>query len=319
MNDGKISFPEDDPLAGVSLPGGWERAHGKVREALWGRDIGVLVTTDRVSAYDVVLGEIPGKGAILNQLSLFWLEATCEIIPNHLIRELGPRSVAVKRCRVLPVEVIVRGYLTGSAWRSYQRGEAVSGIILPPGLQEYHRFETPLITPTTKEMQGGHDAPISRDEIIGLGVVDAGLWQQVESVALQLFRRGSEVAAANGLALVDTKYEFGLYDGELHVVDEIHTPDSSRYWYADELSAQLTVPDGKVPRQLDKEFLRDFLRRVGFTGEGTPPELPESVRTEVAERYREIFRLITGRTFSPRVPDFTEELENIIEFLHMNR
>ena len=315
MSEGKQSPGGTDSLAGIDIPQDWQRSHGKVRDAIWGPEAGVLVTTDRVSAYDVVLGHIPGKGAILNQLSLFWLEKTADILPNHLLQTLGPRSVAVKRCQVLPVEVIVRGYLTGSAWRAYQAGESLSGITLPAGLSEYHRFETPIITPTTKADAGSHDAPISREEILGLGVIDPDVWQQVEQAAVALFRRGSEIAAANGLVLVDTKYEFGLYNGQLHIVDEIHTPDSSRYWHADELAPDLSVPAGSKPRQLDKEFLRDFLREAGFTGEGTPPEIPQAVKTEAVERYRETYRLITGGDIDNAIAPLEEELPQIAEFL----
>ncbi|AFG36563.1 phosphoribosylaminoimidazolesuccinocarboxamide synthase [Spirochaeta africana] len=320
MMPGQSPDHDHSLLGSIDVPAGWHRTSGKVREALWGPDAGVLLTTDRISAYDVVLGEIPGKGAILNQLSLFWLKQTADIIPNHLVHELGPRSVVVTPCRVLPVEVIVRGYLTGSAWRAYRDGQSLSGITLPAGLQEHHRFAEPIITPSTKADAGSHDTPISREEILGLGVVDPAVWQQVETAALALYRRGSEIVAANGLVLVDTKYEFGIApDGRLHLIDEIHTPDSSRFWFRDDLDSELQVTPGSQPRSLDKEFLRSFLRDAGFTGEGTPPSLPDDIRREVARRYRETYRLITGDEFDREVATVTEELPAIIEFLQRHR
>lgn len=308
-----------DVFSGISTPAGWQRYSGKVREALWSQEIGVLLTTDRISAYDVILGDIPGKGAVLNQLSLFWLDRITDILPNHLIETLGPRSVAVKRCEVLPVEVIVRGYLTGSSWRAYTQGQSISGIELPPGLNEHHKFETPIITPSTKADIGDHDEPVSREEIIARGLVPEKLWTEVEETALALFARGSEIAAGNGLALVDTKYEFGLYKGRLHIVDELHTPDSSRYWYADQLAPDGSVPMGKAPRQLDKEFLRDYLRARGFTGEGTPPAISSGTAGELFQRYCELYTRITGQNFASSVDPIDKEIPLIAEFLDKQR
>ncbi|GAB6090713.1 phosphoribosylaminoimidazolesuccinocarboxamide synthase [Spirochaeta dissipatitropha] len=308
-----------DVFSGIDIPAGWQRYSGKVREALWSDRIGVLLTTDRISAYDVILGDIPGKGAVLNQLSLFWLEHISDILPNHLIEKLGPRSVAVKRCEVLPVEVIVRAYLTGSSWRSYSQGQSISGIQLPPGLTEHHKFETPIITPSTKAEIGDHDEPVSREEIISRGLVPEKLWNEVEEAALALFARGSDIAARNGLALVDTKYEFGLYNGQLHIVDEVHTPDSSRYWYADHLGRDGTVPQGKTPRQLDKEFLRDHLRSRGFTGDGTPPDIDSGTAEELFTRYCELYNRITGQSFAASVAPIDMEIPLVAEFLEKQR
>ncbi|THB66510.1 MAG: phosphoribosylaminoimidazolesuccinocarboxamide synthase [Spirochaetaceae bacterium] len=306
-------------------PVGWQRRSGKVREAFWGEDQGVIITTDRVSAFDAVLGEIPGKGAILNQLSQFWFDATSDVLPNHILQKLGPRSSLVRRCEVLPVEVIVRAYLTGSAWRAVAAGQIVPGMPVgdgpsdsagqSAGIREFHRFETPCITPSTKAEIGDHDEPISREDIIARGLVSAEVWQQVERAALALFARGSEFAQRQGLVLVDTKYEFGLYQGRLYLVDEVHTPDSSRYWYANNLNDDGTVPAGLTPRQLDKEFLRNFLRETGFTGDGPVPELPQSVKEEVAARYRELYEQVTGQGFARDVIPLEEELELVARWM----
>ena len=220
-------------LEELLLPAGVPVRRGKVRDVV---DLGgelLITTTDRISAFDKVLGTIPCKGEVLNTLSLFWFRATSDIIANHIREEISARTVRAVTCDILPVEVVVRGYLTGSAWRDYQQGATVSGIRLPPGMRFNERFATPLLTPSTKEEQGRHDRPISRKEIVASGIVKKGLWESIEEASLALFRRGTELAASQGLILVDTKYEFGLHEGRLTLADELHTPDSSRYWFAD--------------------------------------------------------------------------------------
>ena len=212
------------------FPAGTKIHTGKVRDIITLDGKLLLTTSDRVSAFDRVLSAIPCKGELLNRMALFWFDETADIIPNHIIKKVTARTVLVKQCRVLPVEVIVRGYLTGSAWRDYENGRPVSGIRLPEGLKRDQKFEKPLLTPSTKAEIGLHDEPISREEILSRKLVAADVWEQVEAAAFALFDRGTQTAARNGLILVDTKYEFGIdADGNVVLVDEVHTPDSSRH------------------------------------------------------------------------------------------
>ena len=280
------------------LPSGAKVTSGKVRDIVDLGDTLLISTSDRVSAFDRVLSTIPCKGEVLNKLALYWFSETGDIVENHIIEQVTPRSVAVRKCEVLPVEVVVRGYLTGSAWRDYSAGRPVSGIELPAGMKMDQAFDTPLITPSTKAEQGLHDEPISADEIVAQGLVEEDLWRQVETAARALFRRGSEICAERGLILVDTKYEFGLLDGRLRLVDEIHTPDSSRYWFSDTYRACFEA--GGAQRKLDKEYLRQWLIGQGFMGDGEAPEIPDEVRLETAVRYVEAFERITATPFAPQ-------------------
>ena len=280
---------------------------GKVRERV---DLGerlLIVTSDRVSAFDRVLATIPSKGQVLNQLSVFWFRHTADIVANHLLREVTPRSMLVRRCEVLPVEVVVRGYLTGSAWRDYQRDRAVSGIPLPPGMRADERFPHPLLTPAIKGGLGEHDRAVSRAELLAAGAVAVELWRRIETVALQLYARGAQHAARRGLILVDTKYEFGTIGGELVLADEVHTPDSSRYWYRDAYAQRFARGDPQ--RKLDKEFLRGWLMQRGFMGDGAAPEIPDAVRYELSQRYLESYRILTGRDLAPNALTLEEEVE----------
>lgn len=280
-----------------SLPSGRPVVSGKVRDLVdFGSQV-VISTSDRISAFDRILSTIPCKGEVLNRITLYWFEKTSDIIPNHLVRALSSRTAAVKKCEVLPVEVVVRGYLTGSAWREYQAGKAISGIELPPGMRADQAFDPPLITPSTKAEPGLHDEPISAEEIIGRGLVEEDVWGRVEETALRLFARGSAECLSRGLILVDTKYEFGLLDGELILIDEVHTPDSSRFWFADRYEENFAA--GREQEKLDKEYLRQWLISQGFMGNGEAPEIPAQVRIETAKRYLKAFELITGERFEP--------------------
>ena len=270
---------------------------GKVRDILDYGDKLLILATDRISAFDIVLATIPCKGEVLNRISLFWFEQTKDIIQNHVLDQLSPRSVLAKKCSVLPIEVVIRGYITGSAWRSYKEDETVSGIRLKSGLRLNEKLAKPLLTPSTKEEKGHHDLPISREQIIAQQVVPEQVWNQVEQAAHELYRRGSEIVGRQGLILVDTKYEFGLADGELYLIDEIHTPDSSRFWYAD--SYRDLFSSGKNQRELDKEYFRRWLMDRGYMGEGEPPTITDGIRIEVAERYIGAFEEITGEVFVP--------------------
>jgi len=285
-------------LEHLALPAGARLFRGKVRDVVdLGKEV-LLTTTDRISAFDRVLTTVPCKGEVLNTLSLFWFHGTSDIIANHVREEVSARTVRAVKCDVIPVEVVVRGYLTGSAWRDYQAGSAVSGITLPKGMRFNERFERPLLTPSTKEEKGSHDRPISREEIVSSGRVERRLWERIEETSLALFARGTEVAARHGLILVDTKYEFGVHDGDLVLADEIHTPDSSRYWYADTW-AEL-FEKGVPQRELDKEYLRQWLLARGWKGDGEPPLIPDDVRVEVARKYVTAWETITGGRFVPR-------------------
>ncbi|HET6450792.1 MAG TPA: phosphoribosylaminoimidazolesuccinocarboxamide synthase [Spirochaetia bacterium] len=298
----------DTCLERLALPTGALR-RGKVRDVVELGDELLIVTTDRISAFDRVLTTIPCKGEVLNTLSLHWFRATADIVPNHVREEVSARTVRAVHCDVLPVEVVVRGYLTGSAWRDYQKGSAVSGITLPPGMRFNQRFERPLLTPSTKEMAGVHDRPISREEILGQGLVPRATWEQVEEASLALFRRGTELAARQGLILVDTKYEFGIHRGQLVLADELHTPDSSRYWYADTYAPRFA--SGEPQRELDKEYLRQWLLARGWSGDGAPPAIPDDVRRETAGKYIDAWEKITGQEFVPRAGTEQEELSLI--------
>jgi phosphoribosylaminoimidazole-succinocarboxamide synthase len=280
-----------------TLPPGVGLASGKVRDVVTIGDELLITTTDRISAFDRVLATVPCKGEILNTLTLFWFDRTADIVANHLLERVSARTVRAARCEVVPVEVVVRGYLTGSALRDYQAGRTVSGISLPPGMRPNQRFSGPLLTPSTKEAGGLHDRPVSRAELLAGELVPGGLWEEIERTALQLFRRGGEVAAANGLILVDTKYEFGLRRGALTLVDEVHTPDSSRYWYAD--TYERLFEAGERQREVDKEYLRQWLLERGFRGDGSPPAIPDEVLLEVAWRYVTAWQTITGSAFTP--------------------
>jgi phosphoribosylaminoimidazole-succinocarboxamide synthase len=278
---------------------------GKVRDVVEVGSELLITTTDRISAFDRVLGTVPCKGEVLNTLSLAWFEKTSDIVPNHVRERISARTVRAMRCEVVPVEVVVRGYLAGSAWRDYQAGATVSGIRLPAGMRQSERFDRPLLTPSTKEASGTHDRPVSRDEVVSAGIVSRSAWERIEEAALALYARGAELAAARGLLLVDTKYEFGTRGQELVLVDELHTPDSSRFWYADTYEELLAK--GERQRELDKEYLRQWLLSRGWKGDGAAPPIPEEVRVETAWRYVTAWETITGSTFVPTALGAAEE------------
>lgn len=300
-------FSEND------LPSGCPVTKGKVRDIIDLGDELLIVTTDRISAFDRVLTTIPCKGEVLNMLSVYWFENTEDLVQNHVAEVVSPRAVAVRKCEVLPVEVVVRGYLTGSAWRDYTAGKAVSGIRLPEGMRFNQRFPEPLLTPSTKAEQGLHDEPLASDEVVARGLVDAGLWAEVERTARALFARGTELAAERGLLLVDTKYEFGLLDGKLVLVDELHTPDSSRYWFADTYDELFEA--GEKQRKIDKEYLRQWLMEQGFMGNGEIPHIPDEIRTEVARRYIQAYELISGSEFKAESADTAAEKRAVRSYI----
>lgn len=270
---------------------------GKVRENYLLSDGNrLMIATDRQSAFDCILAEVPYKGQVLNLISKFWFEKTKDIVPNHMIEVLDPNAMLTKNTKPFPVEVVVRGYITGvtttSAWYAYEQGEReYCGHKLPEGLKKNQAFPSPLITPTTKEVSG-HDKKISSQEIIDQGIVPESKWKKIEQYALDLFSRGQEIAKKSGLILVDTKYEFGEdEDGKIMVIDEVHTPDSSRFWKADTYEARLAK--GQEPENYDKEFLRIWLRDQGFLGDGPMPKIPEELIERFSELYISLYQKIT--------------------------
>ena len=288
-----------------------ERYKGKVRENFYVDDEIIMVTTDRVSAFDHVLGTIPFKGQILTEIANFWFEKTKYIAPNHIISYPDPQVLVARKAKTLPVEVIVRGYITGSLWREYEQGiNGQYGFLLPEGLKKDQKFDTPILTPSTKAEYGMHDEPIARKDIIS-GLVDEEIYAQAEVYALKLFAAGQEWASKQGLILVDTKYEFGMVDDELIVIDEIHTPDSSRYWIASEYEKRFN--ERKNQNMLDKENIRQWLIERGFSGEGTPPVLTDEIRVTLAERYIELYTQLTGNEFHPLLGDVKSRIERNLE------
>ena len=275
--------------------------HGKVRDVYnINDDLLVMVATDRISAFDVILPKgIPSKGQVLNQIAAKFLDATADIVPNWKLATPDPMVTVGLRCQGFPVEMIIRGYLTGSAWREYKSGcRLLCGVPLPDGMRENERFPEPIITPTTKADEG-HDENISRDEIIAQGLVNEKDYEQMEQYTRALFARGSEIAASKGLILVDTKYEFGKRDGKVLLMDEIHTPDSSRYFYAEGYEQRFAA--GEPQRQLSKEFVRQWLIEHGFMGQAGQqvPEMTDDYCQSVANRYIELYEHITGEAFVP--------------------
>ncbi|HRE48992.1 MAG TPA: phosphoribosylaminoimidazolesuccinocarboxamide synthase [Aggregatilineales bacterium] len=301
-----MNLSRDDLLDGirhaldeVDIVGLGAKTSGKVR-AMYRLSGGrrVLITTDRISAFDHILGLIPYKGQVLNELSAWWFAQTSDIVGNHHIATPDPNVMIVHEAQPLPVEVIVRGYITGvtstSLWTLYNAGERHPyGVALPDGLRKNDPLPTPILTPTTKAAHGAHDEPLTPKAILERGLVSPALWAQVEAAALGLFRRGQSVAAEAGLILVDTKYEFGLIDGQLALIDEVHTPDSSRYWIAS------TYGGASDPEHYDKEYLRKWYVAHGYRGEGEPPPMSPALIVEVASRYIGAYEKLTGQPFAP--------------------
>ncbi|WP_294083543.1 phosphoribosylaminoimidazolesuccinocarboxamide synthase [Proteiniphilum sp. UBA5384] len=295
-----------------NFPGQTGIYHGKVRDVYSiGKEILVMIATDRISAFDVVLPKgIPYKGQVLNQIASKFLDATADIVPNWKTASPDPMATVGHQCEPYKVEMVIRGYITGSAWREYKKGaRTICGLPLPEGLRENQKFETPLITPTTKADKG-HDENISKEEIIAQGLVSREEYEQLEKYTYALFKRGTEMAAEKGLILVDTKYEFGRKDGKIYLIDEIHTPDSSRYFYSE--GYQERFEKGEEQRQLSKEFVRKWLMDNGFQGQSGQqvPEMTDEYCLSVSERYIELYEKIVGEKF---VKADADNLESRIE------
>ncbi len=299
-------------LKTVNLKGFGEKYSGKVRDWYIVNNKRILITTDRISAFDRILGYIPRKGSILNQLAAFWFTQTKDIIQNHMISVPDPNVMIGKNAKPIAIEMVVRGYITGvtntAIWGSYEKGErTIYGIQFPEGLRKNQKLEKPIITPTTKA-EAGHDERLTRDEIIKQKIVSPKIYEQMEKAAIALFERGVQKCLKAGIILVDTKYEFGLYDNELMLIDEIHTPDSSRFWIAKTYKERFE--NNKEPENFDKEFLRIWYKERGYTGDGTPPPMTKELISKTSQRYQEIYEKITGEKL---VINDTENIEERIQ------
>jgi len=309
MTDDLLRAQLPHTLRQLDLPALGQLYRGKVRDNYSRGDRIVMVTTDRISAFDHVLGTIPFKGEVLSRLTAFWFERVKDLAPVHLVEVPDPSVMVVKRAAPFPVEIIVRGYITGSLWRDYQAGKAGAyGIAWPAGLRKDQRLDQPVVTPSTKAEYGRHDEPISEGEILRQGLVAPAVWGEAKKVALLLFARGQEWARSRGLILVDTKYEMGTSEGRLLVIDEIHTPDSSRYWMAE--GSEERFERGEEQRMLDKENIRQWLiQKHGFSGQGTPPPLTDEVRVSLSRTYLNLFERLTGETFRSEVGSVEERIK----------
>ncbi|MBI4973475.1 phosphoribosylaminoimidazolesuccinocarboxamide synthase [Candidatus Roizmanbacteria bacterium] len=303
-------------LKTVDIPALGKKIQGKVRDFYIKGDKRILVTTDRQSAFDVILGCIPYKGSVLNLLSAFWFEKTEHIVPNHMIASPDSNVLIGKNCDPIPVEMVVRGYISGvtntSIWGSYQKGERIIyGLSFPEGLKKNQKLSTPVITPTTHGGgKGGHDERLTKEQIIERKIVDKKLYEQMEKAALALFDFGSKLCNKRGLILVDTKYEFGLYKGKLTLIDEIHTPDSSRFWIGKTYLSRFKK--GLEPENFDKEFLRLWYAKRGYKGDGKPPEMAKQLIVDLAKRYIAVYEKITGKKFKVYKYPIEERIEKAI-------
>jgi len=305
----------------LSFPGQVDHYKGKVREVYsFENEILVMIASDRLSAFDVVMPRgIPYKGQVLNQLAAQFLDLTADIVSNWKMATPDPNVTVGQRCEPLKVEMVIRGYLAGHAWREYRLGKKeLCGVALPEGMKENDRFPEPIITPSTKADQGAHDEDISKGEIIDQGLVDSDIYEKLEKITYQLFERGSDFADKQGLILVDTKYEFGLKDGEIMLMDEIHTPDSSRYFYNEGYEERQTK--GEKQRQLSKEFVRQWLIEHDFQGlpGQSVPDMNDQIIGFISDRYIELYENITGKKFIKA--DYTDIegriKRNVIDYLN---
>jgi len=294
-------------LGATDFPELGEKYEGKVRDSYVRDGKRTLVATDRLSAFDVVLGTIPFKGQVLNEMAAFWFEATADLVPNHVINVPDPAVMVARECQLLPVEFVMRAYMTGvtstSIWTHYQKGaRSFCGHDLPDGMRKNQALPKAILTPSTKAEKGEHDRSVSRAEILEMGVLSAADFDRAADMCARVFAFGQQEALRRGLILVDTKYEIGRRpDGTLCFIDEIHTPDSSRYWYADDYDARFAA--GEEPRGLDKEYVRRTLADQGYRGEGPAPKLTDEVRVEAARRYIQVCELVTGRPFVPNTDE----------------
>ena len=292
-----------------------ELYRGKVRDNYINDDIITMVTTDRISAFDRVLGTVPFKGQSLVELADWWFGETADIVANHVLRRPHPNVWRVRRCQPIQVEMVVRGYLTGvtstSAWTAYKRGDReFCGNEMPDGMRKNEKFPEPILTPSTKAAQGEHDESVPPSELYKRKILEPGLYKELARIAMRLYERGVSRAADHGLIFVDTKYEFGISNGKIMLMDEVNTPDSSRYWMADDYEARFEKEE--EPRKLDKEYVRTWLVEQGFTGDGKPPKLTDELRVEAAARYMEVVENFTGEPMQLEVGPVDESIYSIL-------
>lgn len=308
MPDARLTAQLPHTLSKTDFPALGQKYQGKVRDTYAQGDRLVLITTDRLSAFDHVLTTLPFKGDLLNTLAHFWFQKTAHVVKNHVLDMPDPCVIVGRRAEPFKVEFVVRGHLTGSLWRDYEAGRDPYALALAPGMKKDQRFDRAMLTPSTKAPIGQHDEPLSEKAVVERGLLSARDWERAKEAALGLFAEGQKQAAAQGLILVDTKYEFGLIGSELVVIDEMHTPDSSRFWVAE--GSQQRFERGEPQQMLDKENLRQWLiAERGFSGHGTPPAIPDDVRVMLADKYLSAFERITGRTFPLEVGDVRARLE----------
>lgn len=296
----------------VNIKGLGKKTSGKVRDYYIYKNKRILITTDRMSAFDVILDFIPHKGQVLNKLSEFWFNKTSKIIPNQVISVPHGNVTIAKNAKPILVEMVVRGYISGvtntSIWGSYEKGERVIyGIKFPNGLKKNQKLKKPVITPTTKA-EVGHDERLTREQIIKRKIIPSKLYKQMEKASLAIFKRGTEICVKAGIILVDTKYEFGMYNNKLTLIDEVHTPDSSRFWVKKTYLERFRK--GLEPENFDKEFLRIWFKKRGYTGDGKPPKMPKSFIKKVSDRYITIYEKITGEKF---IEDKTKITSSLIK------
>lgn len=292
-----------------------ELYRGKVRDNYINDDIITMVTTDRISAFDRVLGTVPFKGQSLVELADWWFGETADIVANHVLRRPHPNVWKVRRCQPIQVEMVVRGYLTGvtstSAWTAYKRGDReFCGNEMPDGMRKNEKFPEPILTPSTKAAQGDHDESVPPSELYKRKILEPGLYKELARIAMRLYERGVSRATDHGLIFVDTKYEFGISNGKIMLMDEVNTPDSSRYWMVDDYEARFEKEE--EPRKLDKEYVRTWLVEQGFTGDGKPPKLTDELRIEAAARYMEVVENFTGEPMQLEVGPVDESIYSIL-------
>lgn len=320
VSEDKVLAAIKNPLKEIDIPDLGEKHQGKVRDSYVVSDKRIIITTDRQSAFDRVLGHIPYKGAVLNQLAYFWFDKTKDIIQNHILAMPDPNVVVVKSAKLIPIEMVVRGYITGvtdtSIWGSYEKGERVIyGIKFPDGLKKNQQLPEPVITPTTKA-DSGHDERLTEAEILEQKIVPEEIWKQMKEAAIAVFKRGQEICSQAGIILADTKYEFGLLDGKLILIDEVHTPDSSRYWT--KATYEERLEKGLEPESFDKEVLRIWFKEQGYKGEGEPPKMPDEFVLKMSLLYQSIYEKVTGREFeSFDYPIEKRIKQNIEKFLNI--
>ena len=305
----------DYALEGTNFDDQGELYKGKVRDNYINEDTITMVTTDRISAFDKVLGTVPFKGQALVELADWWFGETADIVANHIIKRPHPNVWKVKKCEPIQVEMVVRGYLTGvtstSAWTAYQKGDRnFCGNELPDGMRKNEKFPEAIITPSTKAAQGEHDESVPPSELYKRGAIDPGLYKELARISMRLYERGVSRAADHGMIFVDTKYEFGISNGKIMLMDEVNTPDSSRYWMKDDYEARFEK--GEEPKKLDKEYVRTWLSEQGFTGKGKPPKLTDDIRVEASARYMEVVETFTKEPMPLDVGPVDESIYSIL-------